>query len=174
MSKDSFQQIWLEVENDLIFYNFAMLKQMSESLDVNTRLRALFLIRKQIEFESASQDYFSLAQRLINDEDNNCRWQALIVIGEFIETEPERIWEVIREHGESPDEDMRNGVATILLEHLLEHHFNSYFPRLKNQIEGGSLLLGDTLSRCWAYGEAEMKWPEIEALVKQVGAKNKK
>jgi hypothetical protein len=64
---------------------------------------------------------------------------------------------------------MRIAVATVLLEHLLEHHFDAYFPRLKDLIEAGSVMLADTLARCWAFGQAESRWAEVEALVEQAG-----
>src|SRR6476619_5416805 len=96
------------------------------------RLRALWLMRCQLMQQGGRRAaYLTLARDLITDKNNGCRWQALIVIGEFITTEPETVWEVTREYGISDDEDMRNGVATVLLEHLLEHHFATIFPRVR-------------------------------------------
>ena len=88
-------------------------------------------------------------------------------MGEFIRSHPEAVWEVVCEYGVSEDEDMRDGVATVLLEHLLEHHFDAYFPRLRERIEAGSPLLRDTLRRCWAFGQAVPRWGEVRALTKQ-------
>jgi len=109
--------------------------------------------------------YLALARTLIPDPSNKCRWQAAIVVGEFIEEDPEAVWEVICEFGVSEDEDMRDAISTVLLEHLLEHHFKIYFPRLKAKIEGGATLLADTLRRCWAFGQAKRQWRWVQALV---------
>jgi len=86
-----------------------------------------------------------------------------------VQSNPEPVWDVICQHGISEDEDMRAGVATVLLEHLLEYHFDAYFPRLKERIEGGSALLADTLSRCWPFGQAVPRWPEVRALAGRAG-----
>ena len=46
-------------------------------------------------------------------------------------------------------------------------HFNLIFPRLRERIEAGSLLLADTLARCWPFGQARERWAEVEALVER-------
>lgn len=122
-------------------------------------------MRQQIESGIPSSSFFNLARSLITDPDNDCRWQAVIVVGEDIEENPEPVWQVICQFGVSEDEDMRAAVATVLLEHLLEYHFAAYFPRLKEKIEGGTLLLADTLSRCSAFGQAKAYWSEVKALL---------
>ncbi len=82
------------------------------------------------------------------------RWQAIIEIGEYVESEPEAVWECILKWGDSPQDDLRDAIATCLLEHLLEHHFKDYFPRLE-AIVLDSPEYGDTFSRCWPFGQAE-------------------
>jgi hypothetical protein len=121
-------------------------------------------MRGRIEAGDPPEDFLSLARRLVRDADNDCRWQALIVVGESVESDPEAVWQVVCEHGASEDEDMRAGVATVLLEHLLGQHFDLYFPRLKERIEAGSPLLADTLGCCWAFGQAGPRWAEVRAL----------
>ena len=128
------------------------------------RLRSLGLMQERIGNGDDPSVYLDLARTLIGDSDNDCRWQAAIVVGESIETEPEKVWEVVCEYGTSTDEDMRVAVATVLLEHLLEHHFDTYFPKLRQRIEDGAPLLADTLSRCWLFGDAIPHEREIEAL----------
>ena len=139
--------------------------EMVTSVDPAQRLQGLRLMRQQIEAGILWRSFFDLARTLIADPDNDCRWQAVIVVGEYIEDYPEGVWEVISQFGESEDEDMRVAVATVLLEHLLEHHFVAYFPRLRERVQGGSLLMADTLSRCWAFGQAEAHWGEVKALL---------
>lgn len=107
------------------------------------------------------------ARGLISHADNDVRWQALIALGEWIRSRPDVVWEVVLEHGQSEDEDMRAVVATILLEHPLEHHFADYFPLLRERIEGGAPLLAHTLGTCWPFGEAEPHWNEVRSLLKR-------
>jgi hypothetical protein len=80
------------------------------------------------------------------------RWQAIIVVGNYIESEPEAVWQFIRRWGGYPQEDLRLAVACVLLEHLLEYHFADYFPR----VEGLALaepLFGDMFLVCWSLGQ---------------------
>ena len=100
-------------------YDLKALRDLAGSRRAEDRLRSLRAMRDQIAGGKPPGDYLDLARPLIADPDNDCRWQALIVVGESVRTDPEAVWEVICEHGVSEDEDMRAGVATVLLEHLL-------------------------------------------------------
>jgi hypothetical protein len=82
------------------------------------------------------------------------RWQALIAVGEFCEIEPEPIWTFVRRWGSSEDEDLRAGVATCILEHMLEHHFAAIFPRVEASVRADPRF-ADCFSRCWAIGQSE-------------------
>ena len=137
---------------------------LSTSPDAGERLKALQLMRQRIECGDPPADYLALALPLIEDPGNDCRWQALVVVGESLPTNPAAVWDVICRYGDSSDEDMRAGVATVLLEHLLEHHFDAYFPRLKERIEAGAVLLADTLSSCWRFDLSEEQWSKVREL----------
>jgi hypothetical protein len=82
------------------------------------------------------------------------RWQAIIRVGEYVETDPEPVWQFIRRWGAYPDEDLRAAVATVLLEHLLEYHFAAYFPLVEREAVGNPLF-GDTFLSCWRFGQAK-------------------
>ncbi len=82
------------------------------------------------------------------------RWQALIAIGDFVETQAEAVWPFIVRWGVFPDEDLRTAVATLLLEHLLEYHFDEFILRVEEAAQSDPLF-GDTISRCWKFGQAE-------------------
>lgn len=88
------------------------------------------------------------------DEGQDPRWQAVIAVGEHIETDPEAVWSFIRRWGGHPQEDLRTAIATCLLEHLLEQHFAAYFPRVE-QAALADALFGDTFRRCSQFGQAE-------------------
>ena len=88
------------------------------------------------------------------EEGQDPRWQAIIVVGEFAESHPAAVWGFIRHWGRHPQEDLRDAVATCLLEHLLEHHFAAYFP----QVEQAALtdpLFENTFQRCWQFGQSK-------------------
>jgi hypothetical protein len=87
-------------------------------------------------------------------EETDPRWQAIIRIGEFIESDPEPVWQFILRWGTHPQEDLREAIATCLLEHLLEYHFEAYFPRVE-QASLADPAFGDTFQRCWQFGQAE-------------------
>ena len=44
------------------------------------------------------------------------RWQAIIDVSEFIQTDPEPVWSFVSRWGSSPDEDLRMAIATCILE----------------------------------------------------------
>jgi hypothetical protein len=83
------------------------------------------------------------------------RWQAIIQVGKFIESHPEPIWEFARRWGKHAQADLRAAVATCLLEHLLEHHFETLFPRVRREALA-SIRFADTLTSCWPFGLAAL------------------
>jgi hypothetical protein len=82
------------------------------------------------------------------------RWQAIIAIGEYIETEPEAVWRFVQKWGLHPQEDLRMAVATCLLEHLLGQHFQAFFPRVRD-LALAHPLFAQTVLYCWTCGQAE-------------------
>ena len=85
------------------------------------------------------------------------RWQAVIQVGHFVPEEPEAVWPFALRWGSSEDEDLRTAVATCLLEHLLEYHFDLIFPRVEAAAKSNAYF-ADTTAQCWKFGEA--KQPE--------------
>lgn len=81
------------------------------------------------------------------------RWQALIRVGDFVQSDPETIWPFVLKWGSHEDEDLRAAVGTILLEHLLEYHFDAIFPRVEAACHANPYF-ADTLKRCWKLGQA--------------------
>jgi hypothetical protein len=84
----------------------------------------------------------------------DARWQALLEVADCIRTNPDEIWALVRRWGSSPDEDVRAAVATCVLEHLLEHHFDRIFPLVEQACEHP--LFADTFSLCWKFGQSEL------------------
>src|SRR5688572_2118791 len=82
------------------------------------------------------------------------RWQAIIAVGEFIETEPEAVWSFILRWGSDANEDLRTAIATCLLEHVLEYHFDNFIRRVEQHARADGLF-ADTVWRCWKFGQAK-------------------
>jgi hypothetical protein len=132
------------------------------------RLRSLRLMRDQIAKGGPAADFLELARPLIEDSDNDVRWQAIIVIGESISSSPEKVWEIVLKYGVSPDDDMRDAVASVLLEHLLDRDFEGYFARLEERIRSKTDLLADTLGRCWFFGpNADNRQARVKQLLER-------
>lgn len=128
------------------------LRTLLGSKSRDTRLSALARIRKQIQNSGLRQGYFHLARPLTLDSDSDCRWQATIIIGEFIEDDPERVWRVARELAMSPKADVRTAAATVLLEHLLQYHPKKMITRFRQELRGGDKRFADALDSCWNFG----------------------
>jgi hypothetical protein len=79
------------------------------------------------------------------------RWKAIIAVGEYIESEPEAVWQFICRWGGHLQEDLRDAIATCLLEHLLEYHFVRYFPQVEH-LALTDPMFADTFQRCWRFG----------------------
>jgi hypothetical protein len=142
------------------------IERTANDADPRQRLLALALMRRQIERGDDPQFFLSTATKLVSDADNDCRWQALIVVGESIAANPHAVWEVIRQHAYSDDEDMRTGVATVLLEHLLEEHFDDYFPNVREEALRRSANFLETLEMCWFDGRGGPRYNRVKNLLR--------
>src|ERR1700693_714600 len=84
----------------------------------------------------------------------DARWQAVIEISNFAPQEPEAIWPFVLKWGAHEDEDVRAAIATCLLEHLLESHFDLLFPRVEAAARS-NVWFAKTTVQCWKLGEAK-------------------
>ena len=88
------------------------------------------------------------------DGEIDARWQAIIAVAEFIETEPEAVWPFARKWGAHQDDDLRMAIATCVLEHLLEHHFDAFIPRVEEAAKADPLF-AETVTNCEKFGQSE-------------------
>ena len=82
------------------------------------------------------------------------RWQAIIAVSHFAETDPEPVWEFAAKWGRHKNEDLRMAIACCLLEVLLNLHFSLIFPRIATHARIYKAY-GQTFTYCWPTGEAE-------------------
>jgi hypothetical protein len=92
------------------------------------------------------------------------RWQAIIEVETFVDSQPEAVWEFAKRWGKHPQQDLRTAVGVCLVEALLEQHFELLFPRVREAVRASSRL-ADTFSRAWWYGFKEGS-PQRDALEK--------
>ena len=84
------------------------------------------------------------------DGDLDPRWQAIIAVGEFVQAAPEVLWPFALRWGSHPDADLRMAIATCLLEHLLEHHFDTFIERVEKATTT-SPEFAFTVRACWTF-----------------------
>jgi hypothetical protein len=106
-----------------------------------------------------AEEAIAAAERLLPGEEASegaidPRWQAIIAVGEFVETEAETLWPFTLRWGSHTDADLRSAIATCLLEHLLEHHFDAFIARVETAAMT-SPEFAQTVLACWTFGEAE-------------------
>jgi hypothetical protein len=95
-----------------------------------------------------------LPGKVAPDGEIDPRWQAVIAVSDHIPDDPEAVWLFIARWGQHEDEDLRTAIATCALEDILEHHFDSFFPRVEELVRS-SRRFADTFSRCWKFGQAD-------------------
>ena len=83
------------------------------------------------------------------------RWQAIMDVADFIPSNPEEVWSFAARWGCSDDPDLRDAIATCVLEHLLQNHFERVFPRLE-MLAKADAKFGSTVCICWRFGQAEL------------------
>jgi hypothetical protein len=110
--------------------------------------------------ETAVQQAIARAQRILpgkpaTERKRDPRWQAIIRVGEFVETQPEAVWKFAHRWGRHTQADLRMAIATCLLEHLLEHHFEMLFPRVRQAVIE-SPRFASTFNSCWSFGQSAL------------------
>ena len=131
------------------------LRQLAGSADSQRRRLCIDYLWRGIIHRQNFAFLIEMCDRLIPDRSQYVRWQSLLLMGQFAETEPELIWPLTVKYGTVENKDIRIATACCVLEHILQHHFSKYFARVRRMIEGGNRRLGYTLSHCYKYGEAE-------------------
>lgn len=61
------------------------------------------------------------------------RWQAIIRVGNFIESHPEEVCDFALKWAKVRGNDLQAAIYCCLLEHLLEHHFDRLFPIMRKE-----------------------------------------
>lgn len=156
--------------------NLDAVATLVRSESVADRLNGLAAIRNAIDERPAREQEvfdlraFNIARRLLKDCDNDCRWQAGIIVGDYIEDCPSEVWEVMLEYGPDADDDMLDLLGTVVLEHILERHFDEFFVRIEQRILAGEAWLRNVLMRCWKYEQPAAQWDRVVRLIESSGS----
>ena len=113
------------------------------------RLLGLVAMRVLIEAAASPSTFLEIAPPLIGDPDSTVSWQACIIVSESVQSSPDAVWHAILDHCDSPDEDLQAAISCVLLEDLLDAHFEEYFPRLKREFQSGHTGLQRLLHTCY-------------------------
>ncbi len=107
------------------------------------------------------------------DRHEDVRWRALTLLGDYTDPcglqAPQKLWPVVERLGASRSAGLRSGVACCVLEHLLEHHFDEYYPRVREKIEAGDRKMLEMLATCHPFGQAESHERQINAFIRRHG-----
>src|SRR5690606_2088014 len=80
------------------------------------------------------------------------RWQAVVEVAEFVPSHPEEVWLFAARWGCVDDDDFRDAIATRVLKHLLEHHFESMLPRVE-ALAKSNRSFASTFRGCSKFGQ---------------------
>lgn len=110
------------------------------------------------DFEVKVEEAISAAEALLPgreapEGETDPRWQAIIAVAEFIPIDPEEVWLFARKWGAHPDDDLRMAIATCVLEHLLEHHFDAFIARVEEAAHANQLFAA-TVTYCGRFGQS--------------------
>ena len=113
---------------------------------------------RQPRFENIDEAICHAERHLpgIEDDDiynDDSRWQVIHEIGWFVRSDPVQVWEFICRWGSHPEKDLRGAVACVLLEHMLEYHFDKYFPEVKAKALTDPLF-AFTFEMCSRFGQS--------------------
>lgn len=107
-------------------------------------------------------------ERLLSSELEEDIWKGAAKLSEFGFGSPERIWNTVVKYGSRENEELQRAIATCVLEHILERHFDEYFPKIKQVVLAGNRHFQRTFLMCGKFGQACEKsnsclWDEFAA-----------
>ena len=103
----------------------------------------------------ASSQILRRLDRALRDRSQRTRWRAAIALGEFAAADPDGIWPLVVKHGSRRHADARMAIATCVLEHILEFHFEAFFARVACAARANRWF-ARTAGSCWPMGQMEL------------------
>lgn len=159
---------WFDATN-IVFTNEEKkyLETLSNSKYSRDRNLCLDYIEESIFVRKNRNFNLEMIDKLILDKNNDIRWHAFCALGDFVEDFPHKVWPFVIKYGSHRSRDMRLAVSCCLLEHILEYHFDEYFPKVEKIITNGDKKFLFTLTMCWYFGEAEKNSRKINTFIEK-------
>ena len=123
-------------------------EEMCRSEVIRTKLHGILCVRQIVEAGDLSNRWLTIATSHLFDNNADCRWQAFIIVGSYIQTEPDYVWSIVRLLGHCPDKDVQAATATVLMEHLLDSFPDTFLAEAK-VMTNQSPVFARTMSMCW-------------------------
>jgi hypothetical protein len=133
----------------------ASLSELANSGHAADRKQCVRYLRAGVSNPANHRFLVKLLHRLIPDRSSEIRWGGFQLLSALVEFSPEEIWPLTVSWGSVKNRSIRAGIACFVLEHLLEHHFSTFFPRVSDLIEDGNAEFAYTLACCLRLGQAE-------------------
>jgi hypothetical protein len=81
-------------------------------------------------------------------------WKGAAKLSEVVFGGPERIWNTVVKYGSQENEELQRAIALCVLEHILERHFDEYFPKIRQVFLAGNRHFRRTFLMCGKFGQA--------------------
>lgn len=142
------------------------LRELAASTKLKERVLCLDWLGNGTDVRANVNFIIEVAEQLAWDRREDVRWYACVrILGSYVRIYPDKIWAVITRLGVTRSPDLRSAVAVALLEHLLEYHYDEYFPKVRTKIEAGDRKMLEMLAISYHVGQAALHKDEIDAVL---------
>jgi hypothetical protein len=121
--------------------------------DLKSRRLAVDYLDEGVGVPQNRRFIFEMCDRMIPDRSEYVRWTAFRILGEYAQTHPEQLWPLVLKWGTVKSYDIRAGIACLVLEHILEYHFDRFFAQAVEYVEEGHRRFAYTLAYCAPFGQ---------------------
>jgi len=129
------------------------------------------MLRPSSSAQAAATAGFVIAclEPLASDAREAIRGKALGDLSSLVDSWPHKLWPVAVRLAHNADAEVAELVPALILEHILESHFDLYYPHIRDAIETGDRRMVEMLDGCWRVGQARERQDEIDALLRKHG-----
>ena len=151
------------------------LRGLCEVDDVPSRGHGLAWLELVVRGDSLAREprtadrALALLEPLAGDPRKLVHLAAFGLLEEFLDPWPHKLWSVAGRLIHAPDTEVAELVPAFILESLLEHHFDLYYPLVGDAIEAGDRHMAEALNGCYILGQAEAHFDEIVDLLRRHG-----
>jgi hypothetical protein len=151
------------------------LRELCAAKDAASRHRGLEWIELMVHSQAFARDAKAaelaaeLLESIANESRGAVRARALGVMRAMIGPWHEKVWAAAWRMAHSRKRTLAELVPSFLLEHLLEHQFEVYYPKVRDALEAGDQRMAEMLDGGYVMGQAEPHEDELAALLRKHG-----